>query len=237
MADMLIYSLLALALSLAPASESQVRIDLVNLGEGGVDGVIATRTDDGWSLKEVRKNEAPAMAKRQGDGFEFTVPGQKDPIHVALGDAAAKLAVVTVPTVFAVDGHEYTVVPSGEVYYVMAKGRDVLATVRPVAASVEVKATGTLRYVKVPAVKSPEAYQGIEFTLERDGEKPLPLTPSDSVTHEALVALDGRRIEVTGMMQAGRDPLPGEQYPIGPDGKPVPREDRLEVRFVREAGK
>ncbi len=237
MVDTLIFYLLALALSLAPASETQVRIDFVDPAEGTVESLVATRTDDGWRVEQEGKGEAAMIARRQGDGFDLAIPGEKEPLHVALGDAAAKLAGLKERTTLTLGEQEYTVLPSGDLAYVMAKGHGDLVVVRPMGASAEVQAVGTLRYRELEPAMTPEGYQGVEFTLERDGQEPLALSPSDSAAHDALVALNGKRVEVRGTMHPGRDPLPGEAYPMGPDGKPLPRQPRLMVRSIQESPK
>lgn len=237
MAETLMFYLLALTLSLAPSSESQVRIDLVDLAEGGLERLIATRTDDGWRVVQEGKGQEALVAKRQGDGFDLTIPGEKEPMHIALDDAVEMLAGIRERTSLKLSGKEYTVLPSGDLVYVTAKGQSLLVTMRPVSSSAEVQATGTLRYRKVEPAMTPEAYQGVEFTLEREGQDALALSPSDAVSHDALVAMDGKTVEVSGVMTKGRDPLPGEAYPMGPDGKPLPRVDRLDVRSIRESAR
>ncbi|GEM_PF-6908067 len=237
MVDTLMFYFLALALSLAQPSESQLRIDFMNPAEGRIETLVATRTDDGWRVGREDNGEAALFAKNQGGEFEFVIPDQKDAIKVSLGDAATTLAGCTERLSLTLGGQEYVVIPSGDMTYLMAKGRGECAAVRRMGSPALVQATGTLRYRKVEPAMTPEAYQGIEFTLEREGQDSLALSPSDAVSHDALVALDGKRVDVGGVMTKGRDPLPGEAYPMGPDGKPLPRVDRLEVRSVRESAK
>lgn len=237
MVETLMFYLLALALTLAPASDSQVRIDLVDLANGEIESLVATRTDEGWRLEQEGRGGEALIVKRQGDGLDFQMPGEKEPMHVGLPDAAVMLPGATAPKSITLGDQEYTVLPSGAMYYILAKGREQLVTVRPMGAAAAVQATGTLRYKKVEPAMTPEAYQGIEFTLEREGQDALALSPSDAVSHDALVAMEGKTVEVSGVMTKGRDPLPGEAYPMGPDGKPLPRVDRLEVRSIRESAK
>lgn len=83
---------------------------------------------------------------------------------------------------------------------------------------------GTLKYTEIAPRKSVEAYMGVEFTLvTSDGEHVLKAT--DRVSREALVALDGKAVEVVGVLVKPRKPCPWEQYPTGMNGEPLERPD------------
>lgn len=80
--------------------------------------------------------------------------------------------------------------------------------------------------------KSVVAYRGERFILSTDTER-VSIFASDSVPDEALEALAGRRVTVTGVKVAPRAPGPNEQAPLGPDGAPMRRPGGL--RAIRVA--
>jgi len=82
--------------------------------------------------------------------------------------------------------------------------------------------TGTLHYKAIEPRKSVEAYLGVEFTLDADGTEHV-LKPTDRVSRDALIALDGKPVEVTGVLVEGSKPCSWEQYPMDMDGKPMKR--------------
>jgi hypothetical protein len=106
------------------------------------------------------------------------------------------------------------------------------ATTQPAATQPAVPAPrtlqGTLTYRPLPKAQSVEAYEGVEFRLDD-----LPLAPSAAVGPAALIALDGRKVEVVCVMKAQSLPRPDEAYPMGADDRPLPRPARCEVLSVR----
>lgn len=81
---------------------------------------------------------------------------------------------------------------------------------------------GTVHYKAIEPRKSVEAYLGVEFTLDADGTAHV-LRPTDRVPRDALIALDGKAVEVTGVLVEGSKPCSYEQYPMDMDGKPLKR--------------
>lgn len=100
----------------------------------------------------------------------------------------------------------------------------------PMAASLSY--SGKLTYTELPATKSVEAYLGVEFTLTT-ASGPVVLDSSDNVSHDALIALDGKTIEVQCSPRRPRPPSPDESYPMGPDGQPLARPTKCVVYSVQ----
>ncbi|MCU0655593.1 MAG: hypothetical protein MUF64_09965 [Polyangiaceae bacterium] len=90
---------------------------------------------------------------------------------------------------------------------------------------------GRLQFRELPAVKSVQAYEGVEFSLQGEGGESLALTPA-AVPRERLQALDGKQVELRVRRVEGAAPSPLEQAPLGPDGKPLRRPARHEVLEV-----
>ncbi len=83
-----------------------------------------------------------------------------------------------------------------------------------------------------PGAQSVEAYLGIEFFLEVDGGR-IDLRPTEAVPAEALAALAGRRVELTGATRPGVAPPPELAAPLGPDGLPLLQGGGFAVASVR----
>jgi len=91
---------------------------------------------------------------------------------------------------------------------------------------------GTLRYTPVAAVKSVEAYLGVEFQLET-AEGPVVLSASAQVPEHELIAQQGRAVALTCIPRAPVVPSPEESYPVEADGQPMKRPAKCEVVALR----
>ena len=69
---------------------------------------------------------------------------------------------------------------------------------------------------------------GVEFTLRGDDAETV-LAASDNVSHEQLVAHDGKRVRVTCTPREPQPPNPMESAPMGPDGAPLQRPTKCAV--------
>ncbi|MCA9661542.1 MAG: hypothetical protein KC486_24595, partial [Myxococcales bacterium] len=87
---------------------------------------------------------------------------------------------------------------------------------------------GVLEYQELPRTKSVAAYMGVEFTLRGDDAETV-LAASDNVSHEQLVAHDGKRVRVTCTPREPQPPNPMESAPMGPDGAPLQRPTKCAV--------
>lgn len=85
-----------------------------------------------------------------------------------------------------------------------------------------------------PAVRSVEAYLGVEWFLVTAEGAREPLLPSDAVPDAALAALVGRRVAATGVRDPGHDPEPFAQAPTGPDGGPLKQRAGLRLSAIAE---
>lgn len=94
---------------------------------------------------------------------------------------------------------------------------------------------GVLRYTEIPQRKSVEAFRGEDLTLVADGES-WNLGATAQVTDEQLMALAGKRIEVTATYVPPVAPDPMAQAPMGPDGKTMDYPARWDVTAVRVLG-
>lgn len=95
---------------------------------------------------------------------------------------------------------------------------------------------GTLRYTELPKTRSVEAYLGVEFVLtDADGAEHV-LAPSSAVSHETLVAADGKAVAVTGRWVEPTPPDPNSSYPTGADGEPLERPAHYEVQTLELTG-
>ena len=95
---------------------------------------------------------------------------------------------------------------------------------------------GTLRYTELPRTKSTAAYMGVEFELVDAAGAEHVLAPSEAVTHDTLVAQNGKRIAITGTWFEPPAPDPMSSFPTGPDGKPLKRPGRYRVLTLESLG-
>jgi hypothetical protein len=108
----------------------------------------------------------------------------------------------------------------------------------PASAAASKPMTGTLRYEEAPKVMSTEAYHHVDFTLAVDEGAPVNLTTSAMVSHDALKALDGRKVELEAVWEEAAAPNPMEAHPIDPStGEAEKRPGRWSVTSIRESGK
>lgn len=92
---------------------------------------------------------------------------------------------------------------------------------------------GILHFRELPRTKSVAAYDGVEFFLETDGEE-RKLAPSEGLSREALLAFDGKRVEVEATWLAPEAPKGAGAHPVGADGSPRPRAGRWSVTAATE---
>jgi hypothetical protein len=95
---------------------------------------------------------------------------------------------------------------------------------------------GTLRYTEIPeGVQSVAAYRSEDLTLVGEGGESWNLAGSSAVPEERLVALAGKRIEVTATYVPPAAPDPRAAAPMDGD-KPMEYPARWDVTAVRELG-
>lgn len=81
--------------------------------------------------------------------------------------------------------------------------------------------TGVLRYTEIKPVKSVEAFEGREYSLETSSDGPLNVKASATVSDEQLRALDGKTITVRARFHPEKLPPNDVQAPMGMNG-PMP---------------
>ena len=86
---------------------------------------------------------------------------------------------------------------------------------------------GTLTYTRLPETKSVEAYEGIEFRVAGTA-----VEPSEAVSRDVLMGLDGKSVTVRCTMRTPPPPARHESYPVGMDGRALPRPDRCTVSSI-----
>lgn len=108
--------------------------------------------------------------------------------------------------------------------------------VAPAAAAAAAKSmTGTLRFSEAPATMSMEAYNHVTFTLALEGGAVENLTTSGAVSHDALKALDGKKVQLEATWEEPQAPNPMEAHPIDPmTGEAVKRPGRWSVTKIAE---
>ena len=92
----------------------------------------------------------------------------------------------------------------------------VAPAVAPPAAAAAKTMIGTLRYSEPPATMSVEAYNHVSFTLAVDGGASEALAATDTVTMDALKALDGKKVEIEATWEEPQAPNENEAHPIDP---------------------
>lgn len=232
MIDTVLFKLLALALYLAASGGSDFALDLVDVSKGEVASMKVVRTADGFRIEGL--GGEPMTVKQQGSRFDFHLPGEGRPLAIDLGKEAARLGKSADAVRLTLDGQEFQIAPSGSVRYLLAQGSSTLVVAhRPATTGSGGKWTGILRVHDVPQTMSVKAYLANEFTLEREGQPELALAPTDAVSADDLRAADGKQVGVEGELAAPTPPQEGEAYPMGPDGKPLERSARFQVRALR----
>ncbi len=104
--------------------------------------------------------------------------------------------------------------------------------VAPEPAKVE-RMQGTLHFRELPRTKSVAAYDGVEFFLEIDGEE-RKLAPSEALSREALLAFDGKRVEIEAKWRPPESPKGQGAHPVDADGSARPRAGRWMVTAATE---
>lgn len=93
---------------------------------------------------------------------------------------------------------------------------------------------GRIAYEPIEPVKSIHSYMGDEFRLVARGTS-LVLTPTDAVPRDALIAAAGKTVSLRCTLRAPVAPSPMEQFPMGPDGRPLARPATCAVYEIRDA--
>lgn len=102
-----------------------------------------------------------------------------------------------------------------------------VAPVESPATDGRVHRSGVLSYKELPHTMTFEDYDGVEFWI--DGQ---PVEPSETVPRDGLVLLNGKRVAAECVMRVPGKPNLYEQYPVGPDGGPLPRSPRCTIKAV-----
>jgi hypothetical protein len=87
--------------------------------------------------------------------------------------------------------------------------------------------TGVLTYAPLPETKSVEAYEGVEFRVAG-----TPVESSESVSRDMLMGYDGKSVTVRCTMRTPPPPAMHESYPVGMDGRALPRPARCTVSSI-----
>ncbi len=230
MVDQVFLSLLVFVISLAPPDQKEVRVDLGDLSGGSVQSLVATRTEEGWTVRAAAGGDETMVFQRTGDGV-FKVTMGHDELEIDIRPLTGSMAPLEKsPTQSLAFGGEKVVVSrtADGVYIFNPEDRKFLVARVDAAAT---RLHGLLTHKEIEPTMSVEAYLGNEFILEQDGGATTVLRPSASVTRETLLALAGKRVEVGGGMVEGKAPSPEEAAPME-NGKPMLRGAGFEVRSI-----
>lgn len=92
--------------------------------------------------------------------------------------------------------------------------------------------TGKLAYTPLPATMSVEAYMGVEFTVAAESGDVV-LDESPTVSRDALIALDGKNVTVTCVLEPIKPPVDdGGAHPIDGNGDALPRPQKCAVTSI-----
>ncbi len=237
MVDTLALVMLVITLLLAPKDAKEISFEALEPSQARVSTLVATRTEQGFTVTAKGEKSTVTIQKHaEKDGVWLVKTGEgEEPISLDLGATLRALEGATGDDRSATHGEAtITVSRRGDVEYVLASGSGTCFVRRagqPMAAGKTL--TGVLKVRKNTGVMSEENYRLGEIVLTLDDLHVVTLVPTAAVAKDALVKLDGKRVEVTVVEQPAAKPNPHEAAPVGPDRKPLGRAPRYEVKAIK----